>query len=87
MTESLGWVVAVVVGVLAVVNRCISKKRDKAVKGPVAPPEQIAASHARDAIESAAQRDMDEVSDAMEGDKVAEKLAELANRAAKRREP
>ena len=87
MTESLGWVVAIVVGVLAVLNRCISKKRDNAVKGPTAPPEQVAASHARDAIKDAAERNMGEVDDAMEGEDVAAKLSELANRAAKRREP
>ena len=76
-----------VVGVLAVVNRLVSKKREKAAKGPTAPPEQIAAAHARDAIKDAAERNMSEVDDAMEGEDVATKLSELANRAAKRREP
>ena len=86
MTESLGWVVALVVGVLAVVNRLVSKKREKAAKGPTAPPEQIAAAHARDAIKDAAERNMGEINDALQGEDVATKLADIANRAAKRRQ-
>ena len=84
MTESLGWVVAAVVGVLAILNRLVAGKRER-LEGPTAPPEQVAAPHAQDAIKTAAQRNMDEVDDALEGDDVAGDLARLANRAARRR--
>ena len=84
MTESLGWVVAAVVGVLAILNRLVAGKRER-LEGPTAPPEQVAATHAQDAIETAAQRNMDEVDDALEGEDVAGALAKLANRAARRR--
>ena len=84
MTESLGWVVAAVVGVLAILNRLVTGKRER-LEGPPVPPEQVAAPHAQDAIKTAAQRNMDEVDDALEGDDGAGELAKRANRAARRR--
>ena len=85
MTESLGWVVALVVGVLAAFNRIVAMRRNNDVGEHTAPPDQIAVTHAKEAIKSAAAQNMGEIDDAMEGDDVASKLAELANRAAKRR--
>lgn len=84
MTESLGWVVAAVVGVLAILNRLVAGKRER-LEVPTAPPKQVAEGHARDAIEAAAEANIEEIDEATQGDDVAGDLARLANRAARRR--
>ena len=80
MVESIGWAVAILAALVAVVGRCVSNKRNARARTPTAPPDQVAASHARDAIETAAQRDMDAIDDALEGDDPAGDVADLANR-------
>ena len=80
MAESLGWAVAILAALAAVVGRCVSAKRRKVTRVPTAPPEQVAASHARDAIETAAQRNLDAIDDALEGDDPAGDVADMANR-------
>ena len=80
MVDSLGWAVAILAALVAVVGRFVSAKRRKVTRVPTAPPEQVAASHARDAIETAAQRDMGAIDDALEGDDPAGDVADMANR-------
>ena len=77
---------AVVVAIVAMAARCASGKRRHPAKA-VAPLPGPGASHARSAIEDAAQRNVGVIDDALTGPDVAEELARLANRAAKRREP
>jgi hypothetical protein len=76
--------VGILVAIIAIMGRCVTKRRAGA-KGPTAPPEQVAAPIARAAIEDAAQRNLDEIDVAVAGPDVADELARLANRASKRR--
>ena len=85
MVDALGWVVAGVVGILAIVSQCVIRKREKLKKRPTAPPEQVATVHARAAIEDAAQRNLDTIDDALKSEDAADELAALANRASERR--
>ena len=71
---------AILAALVAVVGRCVSAKRNARAKVPTGPPDQVAASHARDAIETAAQRNLDAIDDALEGDDPAGDVADMANR-------
>lgn len=84
MIDSIGWVLAAVVAVLVAAARVMGKGRKPPVM-PSEPPEQVAATHAREAIEDAAQSKLDDVDDARESDDPAGALADLANRAQRRR--
>lgn len=71
---------AILAALAAVVGRFVSAKRRKVTRVPTAPPEQVAASHAIDAIETAAQRNLDAIDDALRGDDPAGDVADMANR-------
>lgn len=85
MVEGLAWAVGILVAFIAIIGQCAKNKRRDRLKGPTAPPEQVAAPIARAAIEDAAQRNLDEIDAAVAGPDVADELARLANRASKRR--
>ena len=84
MTESIGWILAAVVAALVAAARLVSKPK-KAPQMAQKPPEDVGAAHARDAIETAAQRNMGDIDNALKGDDAVGSLARLANLAQKRR--
>lgn len=71
---------AILAALASVVGRCVSAKRKARAKVPTAPPPQVATSHAIDAIETAAQGNLDTIADALEGADPAGDVADLANR-------
>ena len=78
MTETIGWAMAAAAAALVALARVLGKGKKRPTL-PVEPPEQVAADHARDAIQDAAQSKMDEIDDPTAS------LARLANLANKRR--
>jgi hypothetical protein len=80
VVDSLGWAVAILAALAAAVGRCVSAKRRRRSGPPTAPPPQVATAHAIDAIETAAQGNLDTIADALEGDDPAGDVADLANR-------
>lgn len=71
---------AILAALAAVVGRCVSAKRRRRSGPPTAPPPQVATAHAIDAIETAAQGNLDTIADALKGDDPAGDVADLANR-------
>ena len=84
MTETAGWVLAAVAALLVAAARVL-KAGVNPPKMPLPPPMAPGASHAREAIEDAARRNVDEINDAETGADPAGQLADLANRAQRRR--
>lgn len=84
MTETIGWAMAAAAAALVALARVLGKGKKRPTL-PAEPPEQVAADHARDAIQNAAQSKMDEIDDALKGDDPTASLARLANLANKRR--
>ena len=84
MISSMDWALALGAAVLVFLARMLAKSK-KPPQMPPEPTESPAATHAREAIETAAQRRIDDVDEALKGDDPTESLARLADLANKRR--
>ena len=84
MIDSIGWILAAVAALLVAVSRRLGKPKKRHRIAPEPPPD-VGAAHARDAIETAAARNIGEIDDALKGDDAVGSLARLANIAQKRR--
>ena len=84
MIDSIGWILAAVAAVLVAVSRMLGKPKKRHRIAPEPPPD-VGATHARDAIETAAARNMGEIDNALKGNDAVDSLARLANIAQTRR--
>ena len=85
MAEVAGWVVAVLVAVVAVLVRMVTNARQKAVNASSRPPVDESASQVRQAVTKATKAEIEGLWDTLEGDDPSGGIATAANEARNQR--